>query len=79
LFSILIDFIGALPTIQHSCLKPQEETWSAFGLAELGALIAIFSFHEYNWTSLSYAVYLISINIVISSVIAYRQHLRKLA
>ncbi len=72
-FSILIDSLGALPTIRHSWQAPNEETWQAFALAGLGSFIAIFSYHQFNWTSLSYSVYLIIANSLISSVIIYRR------
>lgn len=74
---VTIDFIGALPTVRHSWLKPGEETWLAFGLAGFGGLLAIFALTAYNWTSLTYAVYIVLINILISYVIIYRTKIIK--
>ena len=59
---VVIDSIGALPTIRHSWLKPGEETWSAYAIATVGGIFAIASFSQYNWTSLTYAVYIVCIN-----------------
>ncbi|MDB5164230.1 MAG: hypothetical protein JWS12_848 [Candidatus Saccharibacteria bacterium] len=72
LFSVLIDFIGALPTVRHAWLRPHEETWVTFALAGVGGLLAIFALTNYNWTSLTYAVYIVLINIVFSFVIITR-------
>ncbi len=69
---VTIDFIGALPTVRHSWIKPNEETWLTFAMAGLGGLLAIFALTAYNWTSLTYAVYIVLINILITYVIIYR-------
>lgn len=71
--SVTIDFIGALPTIRHSWLRPQEETWQAFAFAGIGGFLALFGLTAYNVTSLTYAVYIVVINIVLASVIVYRR------
>jgi hypothetical protein len=71
--SVTIDFIGALPTIRHSWIEPGEETWSTYALSSVGGLLAIFALTSYNWTSLTYAVYLVLINLAISSVIITRK------
>lgn len=69
---VTIDLIGALPTVRHSWLNPDEETWLTFSMAGFGGLLAIFALTTYNWTSLTYAVYIVLINAVITSVIIYR-------
>lgn len=70
--SVAIDFIGALPTIRHSWLKPGEETWSTFGLAALGGVFALLALSSYNWISLPYALYIVMINLIIVYVVLYR-------
>lgn len=70
--SVLIDFIGALPTIRHSWKDPGEETWSTYALAGLGGALAIAALTDYNLTSLTYAVYIVLINAVLSFVIITR-------
>lgn len=66
---VSIDLIGALPTIRHSWLQPGEETWPAYALAGLGGLLALFALTAYNWTSLTYAVYIVLVNLMISSIL----------
>ena len=73
IFTVIIDFVGALPTIRHSWLKPAEETWKTFAMAGFGGLLAIFALTSFNWTSLTYAVYIVIINAVISGVILGRR------
>ncbi len=69
---VSIDFIGSLPTYRHAWLKPNEETWITFAVSGFGALLAIIAITDYNWTSLTYAAYILFNNTVISSVIIYR-------
>lgn len=71
--SVAIDFIGAMPTIRHSWLQPTEETWSAYALAGLGGAFAIAALTRYNWTSLTYAVYIVLVNIILSVILIGRQ------
>jgi len=70
--SVTIDFIGAMPTIKHSWIMPNEETWSTYALAGLGGALAILALSQYNWISLTYAVYIVLINILFSSIIIGR-------
>ncbi len=70
--SVTIDFIGALPTIRHSWLKPGEETWSAYALAGLGGALAIAALNNHNWTSLTYAIYIVLVNAVLTFILVSR-------
>lgn len=70
--AITIDFIGALPTVKHSWISPGEETWPTYALASLGGALALFALSSYNWTSLTYAVYIVLINIILSYIIISR-------
>jgi len=70
--AVLIDFVGALPTIRHSWKAPGEETWPTYALAALGGALAIIALTDYNWISLPYAVYIIFINIILSFIIILR-------
>lgn len=38
LASVTLDFIGALPTLKHSWIKPHEETWPTYALSGVGGL-----------------------------------------
>jgi len=71
--SVAIDFIGAIPTIRHSWVKPTEETWSTYALAGLGGALAIVASTNYNWTSLTYAVYIVAVNIILSAILIGRR------
>ena len=63
--SVVIDFIGAMPTIRHSWQKPHEETWLAYAISSFGGVLAVFSLENYNWVSLPYAIYIVVANIII--------------
>lgn len=72
LAALIIDFIGALPTVRHSWLKPHEETWVTFVISSIGALFAVFAVNTYSLISLSYPIYLLIMNTIIAAVIIYR-------
>ena len=72
--SVTIDLIGALPTFRHSWQKPFEETWTTFAWSGIAALIALFALESYNWTSITYPVYIVFVNIFMSAtILAARQ------
>jgi hypothetical protein len=71
--SVTIDFIGALPTLRHSWLRPGEETWSTYALSGIGGVLAILALDTYNWVSLPYAVYIVLANAVLALIIVNRR------
>lgn len=71
--AVLIDFVGALPTVRHSWIDPSEETWQTFAIAGVGGVLAILALDTYNWISLPYAVYIVGINAVLAYVIVTRR------
>lgn len=72
--SVIIDLVGALPTFRHSWLKPYEETWAAFALASVAAIIAFFALDSYSWTSVLYPFYIIFVNILMTATILISRH-----
>lgn len=73
--AVTIDLIGELPTIKHAWMKSGEETWLTYGMSGLGAICTIFALTEYNWTSLTYAVYIVGINFLLAGIILGRSRL----
>jgi hypothetical protein len=71
--AVVIDFVGALPTVRHAWQKPGEETWQTFAYAGLGGLFAVLALETYSWITLPYAVYIVLINIVFVGVILKRR------
>jgi hypothetical protein len=70
--AVSIDFIGALPTIRHSWNQPGEESWPTFAMGGAGGLLAILALTEHNWTSLTYPIYILIVNIIFVFSIIYR-------
>lgn len=71
--AVIIDFIGTLPTIVHSWKSPKEETWITYSMTVVGALFTILALTSFNWSSLSYPVYIILINSLLSVTILVRR------
>jgi hypothetical protein len=72
LATIAIDFIASVPTLNHSWHKPQEETWTTFGLIAFAAVLTLFSVSAHTVPSLSFPIYLLVINALISTILIYR-------
>ena len=70
---LIIDFIGALPTIRHSWLKPLEETWQTFLIGVIASALTLASLTRFNIVSLLYPVYLLIANGVLVLIILYRR------
>ena len=56
--SLMIDFIGAVPTIKHTWQKPYEETWLKFVLSAVGGAFAVLASQSFSITALAYPVYI---------------------
>jgi len=63
LASMVIDFIGCIPTIKHSWQKPHEETWFTFALSSLGGGLALLAVRSWALTAIGYPLYIFVINI----------------
>ena len=59
---LVVDFIGALPTVRHSWLKPAEETWQAFMVGVIAPMFTIASLTRFNIASLAFPLYLFIAN-----------------
>lgn len=75
--SVVIDFIGVLPTLRHSYEEPYEETWQTYALAGVGGLFGFLALNTYNLVSVPYALYIILINIVLSMFIIQARKVRE--
>lgn len=56
--AVTIDFIGLLPTLRHSWLHPEEETWQAFAWSVLAIALTLASLTTFTLAGLLYPVYL---------------------
>jgi hypothetical protein len=72
---VLIDLIGALPTVRHSWISPSEETWEAFGVAGASGLFAVLALSSFDWVTLPYPAYIMLINAIIAVTIIYRRRI----
>ncbi len=76
--SIIIDFIAAMPTLRHSWLHPDEETWQTFAVLVLASTLTIISLSIFAVTSLAFPLYLLLINAVIALTVLYRHRIAKM-
>jgi hypothetical protein len=70
---VIIDMIGALPTLKHAWQRPHEETWSTYALAAAAGGCAVLALQDYNWVSLPYALYVCLIDLIIFVTIHVRR------
>lgn len=58
LIALLTDFLGAIPTIKHAWLHPQEETPSTYVLNAIGSGITLLVANFHVFTAIGYPLYL---------------------
>ena len=79
LATLLIDFIGAMPTIRHSWQRPAEETWQTFMLSAVASVFGVLALSSYAFVALAFPVYLMAMNALTASVILWRRKTSALA
>ena len=72
---VIVDIIAALPTIRHSWLSPNAETWSTFAVSALGALVTLFTITQMSFAAFAYPIWLTFGNAGIAAVIVYRRRM----
>ena len=70
---LVVDFIGALPTMYHSWVKPAEETWQTFFVGIVAPLFTLLSLTHLNVASLAFPLYLFVANITMTLIIVGRR------
>lgn len=77
LASVIIDMVGAAPTVKHIWQKPYEETWLTFMLASVGALFTVLAAKDTRITAIAYPVYIVLTNVVFVGIIFARHKYAK--
>ena len=72
LATVVVDFVGSIPTFVHSWKSPHEETWSAFLLSALGALATILAAQKWQVTAVAYPAYLFIVGISTTAILLLR-------
>jgi hypothetical protein len=62
LSTLLIDFLGALPTVRKSYLEPSKEDLLTWGLYSLASLINLFAIEQWEFAIFLPAIYVFLIN-----------------
>lgn len=78
-FVLSIDFIVMLPTLRHSWLKPQEETWQTYLIGLASAVLTLISLSEYNFVSLAFPAYLLFSDSLLACVIILKRKQKSLS
>ena len=60
--TIIIDFIGTIPTVRHSYHHPEEETWITFALGVVATIFTLLSLADYSVSAWVYPAYLLFSN-----------------
>jgi len=71
--TILVDFIGGVPTLVHSWKKPGEETAITFFISAIGAVCTLLIVVDWQVTSVAYPIFLVGINLLFTSIIVFRK------
>jgi hypothetical protein len=74
LFSVLADFMAALPTIIKSYRHPETESLGGFAAGTAGVFIGFLTIHHWTFANYAFPTYLVLCNGVITTLIASQQY-----
>lgn len=72
--NILVDFLGALPTIKKSWLKPKEENKFSWTLTQIGSLLNLLAINQFTFGVIIYPVYAFVVNGVILGFLQFKKN-----
>lgn len=72
--SVVIDFIGAIPTLKKSYLKPHEENRIAWILFWIANTINLLALEKWNLAMSLYPLYMFGITGTVALIITFRSH-----
>lgn len=75
--TIVIDFIGTIPTLRHSWNYPEEETRVTFLLGVIATTITLFSLKTYAFSAWVYPAYLLGSNAALFITITHGKKLKR--
>ncbi len=70
---LIVDFIGALPTLRHGWTKPYDETWHTFAIGGLGGGLALAGLESFTFAALAFPLYVAAYNLLQACIIVYRR------
>lgn len=73
---ITVDMLAALPTLKHSWVNPQEETWQTYMLVVIASVLTIASLPHYSINSATFPFYYLLGNGGLMAIVVFRR-LRK--
>lgn len=74
--TIIIDLLGTIPTVRHSYLHPEEETYITFALGIIATIFTLLSLTIYAFSAWVYPVYLLFSDTLLFLTIFYGQRQR---
>jgi hypothetical protein len=71
-FSLLADFLVALPTIIKTYQRPETENWKAYAVSAVGFLFAMLAVPDWTYANSAFVAYLFLLNLSIAVLAARR-------
>ena len=65
LFSILSDFLASIPTVIKAWQNPETEPSFAYITSAISMLTSFFAIQEWNFESVSFPIYIVTMNVII--------------
>ena len=75
---IIADLLGAIPTLRKSFIHPYSETYITYAINTLRVGVAVFALEKFSFLTASYHIYMILVNLSITSTILLRRKIIKL-
>jgi hypothetical protein len=71
-FSILADFLAAIPTLIKSYYHPETENATAFGLSSVASVVTLLTLDNWRFEDYAFSLYILFIGIVFYSLIQFK-------
>lgn len=71
--TVVIDGIGAIPTLRHSWRNPKQEELVVFIFQFIGDIFALLAIQSWRITAFAYPLYALIINFIFSYILIYRR------
>lgn len=72
LFAIIADIFAVIPTVKHAYFHPNEETWSTFAIASVGAFAFLCLAPSISFAALAIPIDFFLVNTLLAAIILYR-------
>jgi hypothetical protein len=70
-FSLLADFMAAVPTLRKAYVAPHTETWAAFACSAISAALTLLTITHWNFATACFPAYILVMSLVLAVLVGF--------